>query len=462
MIEDSELLRRYAENRSEAAFAELVKRRVSLVYSVALRQVGQDTHLAEDVTQKVFADLARKASALASRPVLSGWLCRSAQFAASDVVRAERRRRAREEANHLMHESPIGPASDAADWDKLRPVIDEAMAELGDEDRDAVALTAKNIELLAGSGDLPNARTLAERLLAYDHSEATRALIQKHIERAGQPGLLTEVKRAEAVESDNAALASALQTAQVARAKAAAAPVTREVFEERLRQALALAQGGEADAALRELRWCYDAGMARPGGLTGPQMSLVVGALTKLGERYPAALGELRERMENARRRVLGHADDMEPLREIAAIARALKDEQAMVALYDAIPVGDVRRQRAAIYAVDGLVAAQRYGDALVGRPYGTMVSNFESNLPFLSAPTPAATREGNGASRRNYAISSAAKSIEVLAGAGNLVHARELAGRLLALDNSEATQALLLQHLKRAGQPELLKKTER
>jgi hypothetical protein len=124
-------------------------------------------------------------------------------------------------------------------------------------------------------------------------------------------------------------------------------------------------------------------------------MSLVVGALTKLGERYPAALGELRERMENARRRVLGHADDMEPLREIAAIARALKDEQAMVALYDAIPVGDVRRQRAAIYAVDGLVAAQRYGDALVGRPYGTMVSNFESNLPFLSAPTPAATRGG-------------------------------------------------------------------
>ena len=191
MIEDSELLRRYAENRSEAAFTELVKRRVSLVYSVALRQVGQDTHLAEDVTQKVFADLARKASALASRPVLSGWLCRSAQFAASDVVRAERRRRKREEANHLMHEIPIGPASDAADWDKLRPVIDEAMAELGDEDRDAVALTAKNIELLAGSGDLPNARNLAERLLAYDHSEATRALIQKHAERAGQPGLLT-------------------------------------------------------------------------------------------------------------------------------------------------------------------------------------------------------------------------------------------------------------------------------
>ena len=40
MIEDAELLRRYAGERSEAAFAELVRRRVDLVYSVARRQCG--------------------------------------------------------------------------------------------------------------------------------------------------------------------------------------------------------------------------------------------------------------------------------------------------------------------------------------------------------------------------------------------------------------------------------------
>ena len=96
MIEDSTLLRRYVDDRSEAAFAELVRRRVNLVYAVALRQVAGDTQLAEDVTQKVFVDLARKARALADRPVLSGWLYRSAQFAASDIVRSERRRRSRE------------------------------------------------------------------------------------------------------------------------------------------------------------------------------------------------------------------------------------------------------------------------------------------------------------------------------------------------------------------------------
>lgn len=141
MTEDSDLLHAYAETRSEAAFAELVKRRVGLVYSVALRQVGGDAHLAQDVAQRVFTDLARKAAALAGRPVLSGWLYRSAQFAASDVVRSERRRRVREQENLIMN-ATVGPggSDSAVDWDKLRPVLDEAMAELGDEDRDAVAL----------------------------------------------------------------------------------------------------------------------------------------------------------------------------------------------------------------------------------------------------------------------------------------------------------------------------------
>ncbi|MCX6951431.1 MAG: sigma-70 family RNA polymerase sigma factor [Verrucomicrobia bacterium] len=140
MIEDSELLRRYAQDRSEAAFSELVRRRVNLVYSVALRQCGGDAHFAEDVTQKVFADLARKAASLAGRPVLSGWLYRSAQFAASDMVRTERRRRAREQETLIMNETVANFGEGAADWEKFRPVLDEAMGELNDEDRDAVAL----------------------------------------------------------------------------------------------------------------------------------------------------------------------------------------------------------------------------------------------------------------------------------------------------------------------------------
>ena len=54
MHDDIELLRRFAKEGSQAAFAELVRRRVNLVYAAALRQTGGDAHLAQDVTQRVF------------------------------------------------------------------------------------------------------------------------------------------------------------------------------------------------------------------------------------------------------------------------------------------------------------------------------------------------------------------------------------------------------------------------
>src|SRR5258708_4834441 len=102
-VEDSELLRRYAETGAENAFAEIVRRRIGLVYSVALRHT-HDAHRAEDVTQKVFTDLARKAGALAGRTVLVGWLYRSAQYAASNAVRTERRRQVREQEAYTMQQ----------------------------------------------------------------------------------------------------------------------------------------------------------------------------------------------------------------------------------------------------------------------------------------------------------------------------------------------------------------------
>lgn len=139
MTEDAELLRRYAADRSEAAFAEIVQRHLPLVYSVARRQVEPDRHLAEDVAQKVFADLARKAGPLSRHPVLTGWLYRSAQFTAIDLVRSERRRRAREQEAQTMQEI-MNSSEGAIDGEKLRPVLDQAMGELADRDRDAVML----------------------------------------------------------------------------------------------------------------------------------------------------------------------------------------------------------------------------------------------------------------------------------------------------------------------------------
>ena len=138
MNDESELLRSYADERAEAAFAEIVRRHIGLVYHAALRQTG-DVSLAEEVTQAVFTDLARKAGALARRASITGWLYTSTRFAATKARRGEQRRRAREQEVFAM-QATATDAAVSADWEQLRPVIDEALHALEERDREAVLL----------------------------------------------------------------------------------------------------------------------------------------------------------------------------------------------------------------------------------------------------------------------------------------------------------------------------------
>jgi RNA polymerase sigma factor (sigma-70 family) len=136
LLDDAELLSVYATQRSEEAFATLVKRHVSLVYSSALRQV-RDPHLAEEITQAVFIILARKAGRLGRETVLAGWLCRTAHFAACNALKAARRRQHWEQEAH-MNSVLNEPEPDA--WPQVAPLLDEAVAQLAAADRNAVVL----------------------------------------------------------------------------------------------------------------------------------------------------------------------------------------------------------------------------------------------------------------------------------------------------------------------------------
>jgi RNA polymerase sigma factor (sigma-70 family) len=145
MTPDSELLQRFVRTHCKTAFAELVKRHVSLVYSAALRQVNGDTHLAQDVAQTVFSDLARKAGSLVQRERLTGWLYTSPHFSAAKMVRGEARRRDREEDFTRESTNENTPEAGrvtpyASDWEKIRPAIDDAMHELKESDREAILL----------------------------------------------------------------------------------------------------------------------------------------------------------------------------------------------------------------------------------------------------------------------------------------------------------------------------------
>ncbi len=135
--DDQQLLRSYASHGSEQAFGELVARHINMVYSVALRLVRGDVHLAQDIAQTVFMDLSLKAKSLARGVVLAAWLCRHTFFVGSAKVRTEQRRRQRERQAVQMNTTN---ESTEPDWEQLTPILDAALQELGSKDRNAIVL----------------------------------------------------------------------------------------------------------------------------------------------------------------------------------------------------------------------------------------------------------------------------------------------------------------------------------
>ena len=556
MPEDTELLHRYVADRSEAAFAELVRRHINLVYSVALRRVNGQAHLAGDVTQSVFTDLARKARALGGHTVVPAWLFTSARYAAAQVMRTERRRQLREQEAHTMHELR-GDESSPADWDRLRPVLDDVLDQLDAREREAVLLRFyegrpfaevgaalhltddaarmrvdraldKLRGLLAKRGVASTAAALAVALanqagvaapagLAANVTGAAltgataaggaaglgallgfmsttkitigvvsalavaaigtavyEAAAAKANERAlagalrqqsalqsklrdTEVRLAAEMKRAQAADDDNATLLKAVDGLRTNREAQAAAPITQDLVEARYKRAQELARSGDAAAALKEFLWCFDEGMPRFPFYGGVRTSFVLSEIAKLGENNPDALAALRERRDAAEKRLLASKEDFDASTDFAAINSSLKEDARTLQLFDQLAPDDTRRRSLGLTIYELLAESGRYQDALQVRPYGSMSSIFEVSIQERPLPANATNPERLRQVQRNYAVASAAKNIEVLAGAGDLAHAKSFVERLLAYDGSEETKAVLQKSLVRAGHPELL-----
>ncbi len=217
MTPDGELLRRYAEANSEDAFAELVRRHVDLVHSAALRQVNGDAHLAQDVAQAVFTDLARKAAVLLQRQALTGWLYTSTHFAAAKAVRREHRRHLHEQEAHAMQELFQAPTSDLS-WEKLRPMLDKVMHELNESDRAVILMRYFENHSFADIGQSLGLSEDAARKRVDRALEKLRVLFSKR--GVGTTVTLGTVLSANAVQTAPAGLASTLTGASLASAAA--------------------------------------------------------------------------------------------------------------------------------------------------------------------------------------------------------------------------------------------------
>jgi len=203
MLSDGELLRRYVEDGSQAAFTELVQRHLHLVYLTALRLVGRNAHTADDVTQSVFTDLARKAGSLRNRPNLAGWLYTGTRFAAADAVRAERRRRAHEQETPIMPEPNLPPNLPA---DRIEPFLDEVMDLLPPQDRDVILLHFFEGHSFPEVGAILSLSADAARMRAHRALERLRAGFAKR-------GIASSAVALTASLSAQSALAAAAPTA---------------------------------------------------------------------------------------------------------------------------------------------------------------------------------------------------------------------------------------------------------
>ncbi len=209
---DAQLLRAYAERGAEAAFAELVQRHTGLVYSAALRQV-ESPDIAAEIAQNVFIGLAHGARSLAPRLAaeasLAGWLCRSARNLSLNHRRDESRRLTRE---RLAMEQLITIPDDPPNWEHLRRVLDDAMAELSEPDYDALALRFySNQDLRAVGLALGVSEDTAQK-------RVSRALdkLREHVGRRGisaGAAALSVVISANAVQAAPAGLAATIAAA---------------------------------------------------------------------------------------------------------------------------------------------------------------------------------------------------------------------------------------------------------
>src|ERR1051325_9327422 len=135
---DFDLLQRFARHGEQAAFTDIVRRHLDLVFATAVRKV-EDAGAAQEVAQNVFAALARKAWRFAPDGSLPAWLHKAALLESKSWLRGEMARRRREETAAELG-ATMTSTEDQTAFQALVPLLDEALLSLRERDRTALLL----------------------------------------------------------------------------------------------------------------------------------------------------------------------------------------------------------------------------------------------------------------------------------------------------------------------------------
>lgn len=139
---DQELLRQVVEDKSDAAFEELLGRHLGLIHGVCARVLGANHPSLPDAIQAVSLLFYRKAGLLRHHPNLGGWLHRAATFTAIRVRTREQKEAARVQlAMKSLYETEPGDSAETTGaWAMVREHLDAALAALPARQRDVVVL----------------------------------------------------------------------------------------------------------------------------------------------------------------------------------------------------------------------------------------------------------------------------------------------------------------------------------
>ncbi|MBI5383610.1 MAG: sigma-70 family RNA polymerase sigma factor [Verrucomicrobia bacterium] len=333
---DLELLKRYARDRAEDTFAEIVRRHLALVYSAALRQV-RSPQLAEEVAQSAFADLARNAHRLAPDTILTAWLYQVTRRTAIDVVRREARRQLREQIATEMNALNASGTGVPSVWNDIEPLLDEAMHALDETDRAAVLLryfehkSAREMAQTLGISDDAAQKRVSRAV------ERLREFFAKHGVTTSASGLVVAIS-ANAVQAAPAGLAITISTAAtlagVTIAATATATATKAIAMTTLQKTLIAAalaasvgtgiyQARQSSLWRAQIQTLQQETMPRLASSNGAALSALQGKIDRLAAQNAALTSALAQ--ANADKARLER--EREQARHAAALFKELADQ---------------------------------------------------------------------------------------------------------------------------------------